>query len=980
MTWRPVVYNTNGYDAIETLRLLDGVVDVWMPDLKFADAAVAAELSDVRDYPIRARAALAEMHRQVGDAWIPDPAGAGERGLLIRILGLPAGLAVVAGEDRGASTLSGRQDVVDRGDAGDQLGPAELVAPKPRQRIATADHCYALRVTLVGTTVRSIHLFERLGEGGMGEVYLGLDERLGRRVAVKVVRGERRGDSGAAARFRREAQILSRLEHPNICRLYELIEGDGYDLLVLELVAGRTLREALADGLDDGTRWNIAEQVCATLVAAHGLGIVHRDLKPDNVMLTADGIVKVLDFGVARVTGADAVDSAPSGGGENAVATVPDHDARSTFTELGAVMGTPWYMSPEQARGEEATAASDMYVLGLLLQELFTGRPPFEPGLPAEVVLQKARWGDTPPVSGLGPALTSLIEDLKQLRAIDRPTAAEAAARLRYIREGPRRRLRRLAIAVVAASLVIATVASALALYRTRRTLATEQRARAQAEAVNDFLRDMLTSAKPEERGIDVKVVDVLDGAAAQLDSAFDADPLQGAAVRLTLGRTYQALGLYPAAREHIDTALGVFRDQLGERHPDTLAARFARGQLERLTGELEAAESTLREVLAARIETLGADHRETVNAREELAVILKERGAYDESERLHRAVLDWRRSHLGDRDDSTLEALLGLANVYHNEGRDDESGELFAEILATRLAVSGPEHPATLVARSNLAASLAIRGQHRAAEREHAAVLAVRRRVLGPDHPDTLSSLQSHAIALRRLGRLDEAESELRDALERTTTMLGRGHPQTASVMGSLAILLKTRQDFDEAEALYREQLAIERAAYGSEHRDTMNTLGNLANVLTAEERYDEAEQVYRELLPLQERILGEDHRDSLSTRGNLAGLLHYAGRFEEAEAGFRDAAARCRRVFGPDHQLTLLWQHAIGQCLLDQGAYAEAEKVLSDVLERNLRLFGRDHPRTQLTRDALAEVYRKLGRENAAAELAAAGRSGDG
>ncbi|MEN8162749.1 MAG: serine/threonine-protein kinase, partial [Acidobacteriota bacterium] len=155
-------------------------------------------------------------------------------------------------------------------------------------------------MTEIGARIRDIRLVERLGKGGMGEVFVGVDERLGREVAVKTMLQARRLDGTARARFKREAQILSRLEHPNICRLYDLVEEDGNEYIVLELVRGKTLREELDEGLDDAGRMRVAEQVAAALVVAHSMTVVHRDLKPENIMVAEGGLVKVLDFGLAR--------------------------------------------------------------------------------------------------------------------------------------------------------------------------------------------------------------------------------------------------------------------------------------------------------------------------------------------------------------------------------------------------------------------------------------------------------------------------------------------------------------------------------------------------------------------------------------------------------------------------------------------------------------------------------------------------------
>lgn len=154
-------------------------------------------------------------------------------------------------------------------------------------------------MSLIGTSLGRIRVVDTLGIGGMGEVYLGYDETLKRKVALKAIRDDQRFDAEAKARFLREARVLSQLDHPGICRIYELVEGEDSDFLVLELIEGTSLRKAMDGGLDGPLKLYVAEMVAEALAAAHAKGVAHRDLKPENVMLTTDGEVKVLDFGLA---------------------------------------------------------------------------------------------------------------------------------------------------------------------------------------------------------------------------------------------------------------------------------------------------------------------------------------------------------------------------------------------------------------------------------------------------------------------------------------------------------------------------------------------------------------------------------------------------------------------------------------------------------------------------------------------------------
>jgi serine/threonine-protein kinase len=156
---------------------------------------------------------------------------------------------------------------------------------------------------LVGTRIGHIRIEDRLGRGGMGEVFLGFDEVLERRVAVKTLRTDHRLGGRAKSRFLREARLLSRLGHPGICQVYDVVETPDADYLVLEYVPGQTLRAATVGGLDFATKLTLAGKIARALAVAHRAGIVHRDLKSENIMVTPEGEVKILDFGIARIVG-----------------------------------------------------------------------------------------------------------------------------------------------------------------------------------------------------------------------------------------------------------------------------------------------------------------------------------------------------------------------------------------------------------------------------------------------------------------------------------------------------------------------------------------------------------------------------------------------------------------------------------------------------------------------------------------------------
>ena len=228
---------------------------------------------------------------------------------------------------------------------------------------------------MLGDTFAHFKILRQLGAGGMGVVYLALDTRLGRQVALKVVAPGRLGDDHNGQQLAREAQAASALNHPHIVTIYDIGTADGSSFIAMEYVLGQSLAEAIAAGklsVSDATKY--ASQIADALSAAHAAGIIHRDLKPANIIVTPDGRAKVLDFGVAKrqpmATGEAAADAPPT----------------VTATALGTVVGTTAYMSPEQAEGRPIDARSDIFAFGAVLHEMLTGRRAFEGATPTAVL------------------------------------------------------------------------------------------------------------------------------------------------------------------------------------------------------------------------------------------------------------------------------------------------------------------------------------------------------------------------------------------------------------------------------------------------------------------------------------------------------------------------------------------------------------------------------------------------------------------
>jgi tetratricopeptide (TPR) repeat protein/tRNA A-37 threonylcarbamoyl transferase component Bud32 len=676
---------------------------------------------------------------------------------------------------------------------------------------------------LLGRKVATIRIHKLLGEGGMGAVYAGFDERLRREVALKAMRSDSLTSNGRA-RLLTEARILSRLNHPNICAIHDFVSGDATDFLVLELIRGTTLREAIQAGIPAAARLGIAERIADALVAAHAQGIIHRDLKSSNVMLTPDGEVKVLDFGIARL-GEEGPDVTPEMDPDRTgLFPVPSEESfRFGRTAPGRVIGTAGCMSPEQARGEPVTVASDMYSLGLLLQELFTGKPPYEPDLDGAALLRKVQRGHSLPVTGVDAHLADLIERLKSLTPESRPSASEALQSLRWIEGKPRRRAR-LLIAGLVLLLAVCGVAKYTYDLRRERDAAIHARqeaelTRQQGEGVVSFLTDLFMVSDPSEtRGATVTARELLDLGAQKVRRDLRGQPPVQARLLDTIGQVYFKLGLYAEARPPLEDALRLRRAHPGD--PLDLA--------------------TSLEHLALLDQ---AQNRPQAEARFEAA--LRIRGAKD-----------------GRRNPDLARLLSNFGVFYAVRGDLTRAEELFRQALEIREATLGPNHPDVATSLNNLGMARASRGDRQGAEALLRRGLAIRERSLPPDHPDLAANLEALAVIYDRSSQGQRAVRLHRRALAISEKVLGPEHPRTTLILTNLGETLTRLGQMSEAEALLLRSIHARESTLGPAHPDVGVSLDDLASLYRDEKRYDEAEPLFQRARTLLEAAYPQGHR----------------------------------------------------------------------------------------------------------------------
>ncbi|MET9667039.1 tetratricopeptide repeat protein [Streptomyces sp. NPDC006475] len=722
-------------------------------------------------------------------------------------------------------------------------------------------------------------LLERIGRGGMGEVWRAVDEALGRHVAVKCLKpmGPQH-DAGFATvlreRFRREARVAAALQHRGVTVVHDFGEYDGVLYLVMELLEGRNLSQLLEENsqrpLPVRDVLDIAEQVSDALAYTHGQGIVHRDLKPANIMRLTDGAVKICDFGIARL-------------GE-------DIGFTSRLTGTGIAMGTPHYMSPEQISGGHVDHRSDLYSLGCVLYEIATGVPPFDHD-DAWAVLVGHRDTTPEPLrthrSEIPDSFQEIVLDLLAKPPEDRPTDAThltlrigAAARPGVAlspppqspAEGPAPAPR---LPSWTRGMTTGHKATSTSVMRTSLPDHTAGLTGEWTTLTDPWGGPVLpVSAGPERPTPPPELVAVLAGRHS---------------AGLSLGR----LGRWEEAGE-VHRAVAAEREHaLGPDHPDTLASRYEVAFTLSRTGRGADALREFGRVVEGRERTMGADHPEALAARQETAYVLGQLGRHFEAHEVYASVLAARERTMGPDHPDTLRCRHNLAFNLSRLGRLEDSFRMAHDVAAARARVLGAEHPDTLVTQYEVAYALGRLGRWSEALQTYREVAAARSRALGPDHPDTLAARYEVGISLGRLGHSAEALELYRSLVADRTRIQGPTDPETLRARHGVGVNLGRLARWEEALAEAEEVSALRERVLGADHPDTLVSQREVAVGLGWLGRWADALTTHRHVATARESVFGPDHPDALASRNDEAHCLEQLGRQEEAVELYRTVAA---------------------------------------------------------------------------------------
>ncbi|HEX6053339.1 MAG TPA: serine/threonine-protein kinase, partial [Gemmatimonadaceae bacterium] len=815
-------------------------------------------------------------------------------------------------------------------------------------------------------------VLRELGRGGMGVVYLAErdDGQFRKRVAVKLLRSSPDAEE-LHRRFLAERQILASLDHPNIAQLLDGgVTGGQLPYLVMEYVDGVPITDYCdRRQLDVHARIRLFCDVCAAVHHAHQNLIVHRDLKPSNILVTRDGQVKLLDFGIAKLLG-------------TALGAI---DVPATRTGFHAM--TPEYASPEQVRGDSVTTASDVYALGVVLYELLTGRRPYR--------LTGASWqelarviGEREPVppsscitrnEGGAPTAASSADNTMDVAATRGATPERLRRQLRgdldaivlmALRKEPSRRygsadmlaedIRRYLDGLP----VLAHRGSRW--YRVRKLL---QRHRVEAIAAGIVLLSVLGGAglavrqarvADEERRRAVSARDRSDAVVDMLTGLFSAANLDQPGENIFTNRDLLRLGT-ARANQLVDQPL--------------LRARMleAIGLVQVSFREYADAEAALRQAVELRRASLGDDHLDVVTAMYHLADVLRARGQFRDAIAVAREAQVVRARVPGNAFPDLAATMTRVSGLLIYVGELEEAERLAERALEVRRAAQASD---TLVAHSlEYVASVArFTGELRQAEQSYRDAIALRTRVQGPDHPGVAdASLRLADILSGDYGRHDEAEALYRRALSTLRRTRPAEHPQMLSPTADFAMLRATQGAYAEAESLIRSVLDVRRRRYGEESAAVAGSIGALAEVRLRAGRVAEAESLARHELAIYERILGRDHRVVSSTLRRVADILIAAGKLDEADAAVRRRLRILEATDGFDTSLGALTLGQLATIRVALGEYAVADSLYRQALSILGRRQSAAHRDTRSIYAGLSALYTAWGRPDSARRFAA-------
>lgn len=863
----------------------------------------------------------------------------------------------------------------------DQISIEEAYGPAPTQGMRFGEY----------------QVIEEIGRGGMSIVYKAqrADGQFEQTVAMKILKRGMDTDL-VVQRFLAERQILAGLQHANIARL---LDGgatpDGRPYLIMEHVEGVSLTKYCDQAkLDISSRLALFRRVCEAVEFAHRNLIVHRDLKPSNILVTEDGEVKLLDFGIAKV--------------------ISTEEEEQMLTVAGGRVMTPEYAAPEQIFGETITTATDVYALGVLLYELLCGQLPLRYDVRTLRGIERAmREHEAPLISeqidldnadaaeARGLTIHKLRQhlqgdlDLIVQKALRKETArryqsvSELIDELDRYEDGRPVKVRpdswgyraskfygRYRTTVLAGGIALLLLISSFLGTLWQAKIASDERDVARQEAeksaqVTNFLVDVFESIDPDvAKGDTLTAYEILDRGAARLE-ALDSEPEVQAEMMTVIGRMYQRLAEFERAEDWLYRALQL-RMEHDISNRDLVQNEFYYTAALLDQGKIGQTDSMLQ-IIADRDLDLSIAENVSLNTRiQELkSIVLMEQGAFNEADSILNFAVAKQVAILGEDNPEIASHFITLGDISNHLSQFDRAESYFQK--AIKLYRAYPEGREDELSEALFFQTISLRNRGRMEEAELLCKESyeIRKRLFGEDHPLVVEAMGELGVIYSETGRSDEALAIKLDVLEKTERIFGERHHSTLEIISNVATEYIFRKEFEEARVHAARALSLRREMFGSKHPFVAKHLGDLGLIEAAMGNYEEAEQLHKKSLALALEMFPENHFGIGLAKRNVGNVIAAQNRSAEALLLFNESLQILQASVDPGHQFIAEVFESRAKVYQALGQIDKAEEDAMRALEMSRNNFGVGHENTHQLEQFLSNLFEESGRPELAAKV---------
>ncbi|KAA3614983.1 MAG: serine/threonine protein kinase [Calditrichaeota bacterium] len=749
----------------------------------------------------------------------------------------------------------------------------------------------------IGRQIGLYKIEKHIGEGGMGNVFLAeRDDDFHKKVALKIIK--RGMDTDALLkRFRQERQILANLVHPNIARL---LDGgsteDGLPYLVMEYIEGMPITDYCdKEHFTINQRLKIFRKICQAINYAHQNLVVHRDIKPNNIIVTSEGVPKLLDFGIAKLLD-------------------PDTGESHELTIEGSRISTPEYASPEQIQGKPISTASDVYSLGILLYNLLTGYRPYHfldrspaaiekvvvetiPAKPSSVLKQPSINNPTKnKTENVNPDEQSRLRKTSVEKLIKQLNGDLDNIILKSIQKEPQRRylsieqfsedigryqnelpvsarkdstsyrvgkfIRRHRVSFAAVIIIFLSLLSGIVGISWQAQIAKEEEVKARQTL--KFVEKTLAAANPLESGKELTVEQLLDEATKRIPNELNEQPQIESEIRSIVGEAYQSLGHYGKARTHFKKNLVLLESFYGSKNSAVANGYRELAVVEHYSGNYSRADSLYRKAIKLYREIGEVTSGDYAIALNDFGTMELDEARYDSAIIVFEESLKLMHSFFGENHYQVGSVYNNLAYAYDDLGDYDKADSIYAKALSVFRHNYGDEHPEIANTLNNYAFVKLNVGDTLASLQLHEQALAMWRKLVGDDNPEVATTQHNIAAVTFYQKNYALAEKKEREVVKIFQKIYDAGHPYLGSAYFMMGRILNAREKFIESEEFLRNSLKIRQAKLGANHPAIASAYFELGKSLfgqndlgKAKEMLKSAEQIYS--------VNGEAEKDAL-------------------------------------------------------------------------------------------------------------------